>query len=109
MLMATPELLIDDVATTAFAVQCLRNKERAFGWIYRSTDFSDTDPLGPASVKGITLKLNNMAPGKFRVEFWDTVAGKPVSQLSIPSKDGALTAGVPAFARDIAFKVKRQK
>ena len=50
-----------------------------------------------------------MAAGKFRVEFWDTVAGKPITQLSIPSKDGILAAGVPDFARDIAFKIKPQK
>jgi hypothetical protein len=109
MKMTPPELLINDAPTSILASQCLRNKEKALGWIYRQGDFSTTDPLGTPSMTGVTLRLNNMAAGKFNVEFWDTTAGKALTHLSVASKDGILAVGVPDFARDIAFKVRGQE
>jgi len=109
MLTTTPELLINDVPVQGLAVQCLKGADRAFGWIYRAAAFTTTDPTGSPEMTGVVLKLNNMAPGKFAIEFWDTIAGKAVAQISLRSRDGVLTVGVPAFARDIAFKVKLAK
>jgi len=103
----TPQLRLDDAPAPGLAVQCLKGKDRAFGWIYR-TDFSAADPNAEPSKTGVTLRLDAMAPGKFVVEFWDTIAGKAVAQLSVRSKDGVLAVAVPAFARDIAFKARSQ-
>jgi hypothetical protein len=54
------------------------------------------------------MAIAGMNAGEFDVEFWDTVAGKPVRRLRTDvGEDGVLRVDVPDFARDLAFKVKR--
>jgi hypothetical protein len=78
---ATPALLLNDAPAPGLAVQCLKGKERAFGWIYRANAFAATDPAGKPEMTGVVLTLTNMAPGKFVVE-WQSVTDRTYAVLA---------------------------
>jgi len=49
-----------------------------------------------------------MTPGDYTIEFWDTINGRLAATVEAQVTGGTLTAAVPAFARDVAFKVKQR-
>ena len=57
----------------------------------------------PETATGIQKRIASL---KKRLEFWDTLAGRPVSTVEMTSDNGRLSIDVPAFARDIAFKIR---
>ncbi|MBN1673570.1 MAG: DUF5060 domain-containing protein [Kiritimatiellae bacterium] len=102
-------VLRDTSAGTAagFAARLLTNREWGLGWICRVTDFERVDPAGPAAASGLTLDVTDLADGEARVEFWDTREGTVIASSRQTIAGGVLRVDVPAFARDIAFKIKR--
>lgn len=107
--MYTPELLIDGAEAGHLAAQCLKNRNRALGWIYHSEDFSSVDLQGNTMVTNLTLRMKDMCDGNFYVEFWNTIAGRPVAKISVQTENKVLIVNVPGFIRDIAFKIRTQK
>ena len=103
---SVPEIRTRDTMEDGIDIQCLKNKTRAFGWIYVSDNFEETDPAGPQVCTNVTVRLDNMSAGSFEIEYWDTISGKPSSKESAASDNGSLLLKVPPFARDTAFKVK---
>lgn len=86
----------------------LKNDTSGYFWIYERQILraeSDADFV-PSERKAFRLELPGMAPGKYRIEFWDTVKGEPIHELTGEPKDGTLSCPVPAFTSDIAGKVK---
>jgi len=62
--------------------------------------------ISPPSA-GRTLTLQDVAPGRYRIEFWNTHTGEieAVCESSFPG--GALPLALPAIATDLALKVVR--
>lgn len=86
---------------------CLKNRSRGLGWIFHTSDFGRIDASGPAVTEGVAMRVPGLAAGAYRVEFWDTVSGRRMTDTPATVGDnGELAVDVPAFARDIAFKVK---
>lgn len=61
----------------------------------------------PGEIRGGTLEVRGLAPGRYRVTWWDTREGKVLSEETAEAKDGPLRLSVPAFTRDVACKLAR--
>jgi hypothetical protein len=101
-----PILNGDPAETDAMAVSCMKNRHRALGWLCRSRDFDQINPCGAPTTTNLIVTLDDMRAGTYKIEFWDTKAGKPVRTLTVPVKTETLDLRVPPFARDIAFKAR---
>jgi hypothetical protein len=64
------------------------------------------EPLG--SITGATTAIEGMRDGRYRVEWWDTWAGKPIRTDHADCTDGLLKLALPDFERDVACKIERQ-
>jgi hypothetical protein len=103
-----PELVVDGEVGASIGVECLRDRGRALGWIYRKWNFGNIDPSGEPGAVGLVMRFWRMEEGDFAVEFWDTLEGGMRERVEVVvGEDGVLTVAVPAFARDIAFKVRK--
>jgi hypothetical protein len=58
-------------------------------------------------VEPTRLRLSGFADGTWRMELWDTVAGKVVSTGEAAAKGGTLTIDLPAIPTDLALKLAR--
>jgi hypothetical protein len=82
---------------------------RALGWVYHKSNFGGIDPAGEQGIKGLAMRFVDMDKGDFVVEFWDTLEGRLRESVVVAvGEDGILSVAVPDFARDIAFKVRRE-
>ncbi len=59
------------------------------------------------SLKGVVLKLSNLTPGRYAVEWWNTYDGSIITEFETDVPEGILKARPPASASDIACKVRR--
>jgi hypothetical protein len=59
----------------------------------------------PDEIAGATVEIKDLVPRAYRVEWWDTQAGKVVKQESVTAAGGALRLQSPAFRADVACKV----
>jgi hypothetical protein len=58
-------------------------------------------------VKDGAVTLEGLEPGAYKVEWWDTLAGKVIKQETAQADAGGLKLAAPAFTRDVACKVTR--
>ncbi|MFC1805878.1 DUF5060 domain-containing protein [Planctomycetota bacterium] len=61
----------------------------------------------PTPLPATTIDLTGLAVGHYRVEWWDTYAGQPITHARVATAAGKLTLRVPAGHPDIACKVHR--
>ena len=95
-----------------FESMCIRRKDEFNGWVYHKERMfhwtpRTNDPLSPHTWREIRLLLpGDFVPGKWRVEFYDTISGD-----CILAEDRVLTdfLELPGFEDDIAFKLRRIK
>ena len=88
------------------SVQCLRGPDWALGWIFSSQQFDRADPRGAALNTNVVMSVSGISNGVYRAEFWDTLAGVPIDTAEVTKDTRDVDVAVPAFARDIAFKLK---
>ena len=62
-------------------------------------------PEKTLALGGATLDVKDLAPGTYRVQWWDTRLGKAVKEERVSPSGGVLRLAVPTFARDIACKI----
>lgn len=67
----------------------------------------ENEKKAPRRVEGARLAVKGLKDGAYLVEWWDAWQGKVTSTAKAATKGGLLEAGVPAFSRDIACKIKR--
>lgn len=97
-------------AGPALRVVGLQGKRCAYLWLSdpRATWWNAVvEKLSPAEVRGATLELRDLAPGDYRVTWWDTRAGKALGQEQPTAERGTLRLRVPPFSRDLACKIER--
>jgi hypothetical protein len=63
----------------------------------------------PAESKGVSLTVEGLAPGAYRVEWWNTAEGTVVKTEEARVSDKPLLLRAPAFVGDIACKAVRQQ
>lgn len=87
----------------------LQGKGQAYLWLHNidATWWTiGVEGKQPKPLDGITVEIKGATAGTWSVEWWDTAKGQPTSKTSSKPAGGTLTLSVPAFARDIACKVR---
>lgn len=92
------------------SVQGLRYGDRACFWLYNRDYKWHTAKYGttvePVSGMGITLR--DLPPGRYRIDWWDTVRGEVIASTETATDaHGLLYALAPTFTNDIAGKCVR--
>jgi hypothetical protein len=86
----------------------LQGPDRAYLWLFNpQAAWSSVviEHVTPAPISGATLDIKDLAPGTYRVQWWDTSQGKTVKEERLSSSAGILRTDVPTFARDVACKI----
>ena len=87
------------------------SRDRAYGWVYLGGPaYVRSDPAGPAMYEGYRLVLDvpEWDGAVYTIEFWDTLLGQPVRLIDVRVREGRFEVPIPAFARDIAFRIHRR-
>ncbi|MFL5729300.1 MAG: T9SS type A sorting domain-containing protein [Cytophagaceae bacterium] len=81
----------------------------AYGYVY---DHSLPEWIDPASVTAVTsasIKVGSLAPGSYKVDFFDPQAGTAFfaggTYTALASPNDSITVPLPSFKKDLAFKV----
>jgi hypothetical protein len=61
----------------------------------------------PPILTGLSLKILNLEPGPYRVQWWDTQAGQILKQKEVSATREPLRLTVPFFDQDIGCKIVR--
>jgi hypothetical protein len=78
-------------------------------WLYRSVAGGGRPEATPSGGSAGSVTLPGLAPGAFRVTWWDTAAGKPLATEAVTARAGApLRLRLPAFTGDIAATIVRE-
>ena len=77
-------------------------QQRENTWSRRVLEQREPVPLGRA-----TIELPRLRDGRYRVEWWDTYGGQPVTHADVVTADGTLVLRVPPRFPDIACKIRR--
>jgi hypothetical protein len=80
-----------------------------WGWAYDRAHLASGAETGPPSTTptrpGAGFSLRGRPGARYRIEYWDTFAGRPVgSEQATAGGDGRIVASLPAFGSDVAFK-----
>ncbi len=95
-------------SSTKVVVVGLQGRDRAYLWLFNPEAAWDkivVEKLTPSQIKDAAVELTGLPARSFRVQWWDTYAGKPVGQSVVRPTGGKLKLAVPPFQRDIACKV----
>lgn len=84
---------------------CLMNDRRAFCWAYDEASFAKQQRWLQDPPTGATVSLAGLATGPYRVEVWDTKAGRVMGTLGAACVDGRIVFELPPFSDDVACKV----
>ena len=86
----------------------LQGKNQAYLWLFNpqaSWENVVVKKQTPQTITNVEVVVKDLAPGKYRVQWWDTQAGKVSKETSIAVSGPTLRLVVPAFDRDIACKI----
>ena len=97
------------VSQSGLRLVSLQSSERAYLWLF--------DPQAswaevvvrkktPPTIAGAEMTVRDLAPGAFRVQWWDAWSGAIVHEETTTTTDGVLHQTVPTFTRDIACKLE---
>jgi len=90
-------------------VQAMGNATRGMFYLYQFDNLIIPKPEDVPADKRVTdatLTLTGFQDGAYRVEFWDTIAGRIIGTQDVTAQAGSLTIKPPTFAADLAGKVK---
>ena len=87
-------------------VRCLQNENAAYCWIYDNSLMDERQKTRPLD-SSLSLTVNALTDGNYRIEFWDTYKGVPTEAREAHSAGGTLMCPVPQMYRDVACKVKK--
>jgi len=59
----------------------------------------------PGPITGARLRIRELAPGRYTVQWWDTWQGKTAATAMLSTEQGELTLAIPPFTGDIACKI----
>lgn len=62
----------------------------------------------PAAVTGAKVSVGPAQDGSWSVEWWDTLAGRAVSQAAVEASGGYLNLELPSFQADIAGRLRKR-
>ncbi|HUT35705.1 MAG TPA: hypothetical protein VNE39_19610 [Planctomycetota bacterium] len=62
---------------------------------------------GPVAFGGAAIEVPRLAEGRYRVEWWDTYAGQPITHATLRTSEGTLVLRPPERFPDVACRVTR--
>ena len=82
----------------------MQDADSGFYWVYHPDLFEHWREV--PTVNGAIVRLAGLAPGRYRVDFWDTLAGAIIDtrEVTLTGNDDIL---LPKVARDLALKIHR--
>jgi hypothetical protein len=85
----------------------LRGRDTILLWAQNRASTWPNADLGftPATIRDATVRLREVPPGRWRVEWWDTWAGRRLSSGTVQARGGAITLPAPPIRRDIACRL----
>jgi len=89
----------------------LQGKDCAYIWVSNSQAAwanQVIDKAVPNEIKGAALEIENLSPGVYQIQWWDTYDGKMLKQQEISLSGKSLEIAMPDFSRDIACKVTQK-
>jgi hypothetical protein len=92
----------------ALAANAVVGKSFLAAWVYNRSNVENTTGPDSPSITG-KLTLPALRPGRYRLVWWDTMAGKPLSESTV-SQEGEtpLTIETPQISHDAALYVTRR-
>jgi hypothetical protein len=96
------------VSDTRLRLVGLQGRDRAYLWLFdpqASWEHVVIEKKTPGTVRGVTIELRGLAAGDYRVQWWDTRAGKVLREETLDSRASTTRLGVPEFTRDIACRI----
>lgn len=69
--------------------------------------YADGQGVQPATYEGLTWTVPVPRPGTYRLDWWDTRAGRIVRSATITATERELPVRPPPFTRDIALRITR--
>jgi len=87
----------------------LRGKSLSILWIQNRahTWWNVVHNVSIPRIEGASVTLNDVEPGRYRVEVWDTWSGAPVHSSEVNAPEGAARIPIPPLERDLAVKLRR--
>ena len=99
-----------NVPNTSLNLNTLRSDNRVLAWIFdMGYYFNDTENIRPATQKGAKVTLPAPKPGKYELQFWNSVDGTMMTSSQIDIKDANVTVTLPDFQKHIALKIIESK
>jgi hypothetical protein len=85
-----------------------QGRDRAYGWIFnpQATWWNlVAEKRTVLEVNSDGLALEGLEPGVYRLQWWDPQTGRVTQELDLTMGRSAPRLAVPAYARDVAFKL----
>jgi hypothetical protein len=86
----------------------LQGESRAYLWLNDSEATwwnLNVEGRTPKQVQGAAVEIKGLPAGRYRVEWWDTFAGRVTESTTVTASAQSLRLSVPTFSRDLACKV----
>ncbi len=95
-----------NIPETSLNLNTLRSDNRVLAWIFdMNYYFNDTENIRPANQKETKVTLLAPKPGKYELQFWNSVEGELLSSSQIEVKEPNVTVTLPGFQKHIALKI----
>jgi hypothetical protein len=95
----------DDKEIKIYA-QAILNNQQAYIWVYDLAETKYDPELNTDSlISEAEVEIENLNPGSYVAELWNTYSGKITSVAEIKTTDGKIKIELPPFKRDMALKV----
>lgn len=101
-----PGIMRGAESAPSVSVVALISPRRALGWVYSRREPWNLDSERDEPQTNLTLRIDTLTNALFRIEFWDTAAGSCMNRQTVIVKDGLFECAIPAFTRDVAFKIE---
>ena len=103
----TVVLPVTGAAAENVSALALRDARSAYVWVFnRGVALSMPPPGSEIRIEGLSLAVGGLEPGRYVVEVWDTYRGEIVETKTVAADGGKAEIALPAFANDVALKIK---
>ncbi len=101
------QITVDGRPDQRLRLEAMLSPRQAVGWIYDAAEFARIAPQAEAVHTAAELQIKALRNGSYKLETWDTRAGRAIEVIDLRVNDGTIKHALPPFTRDIAFKLLR--